>query len=520
MSQSINTNIAALNAQRNLTHSQKGLSLSLQRLSTGLRINSARDDAAGLAISERFSSQIRGLDQASRNANDAISLAQVAEGALEVTTANLQRVRELAVQSANATNTAADRAALQKEVAQLVAEIERTATSTQFNGVNLLDGSFAAQQFQVGANAGQTISVSIGDARIDQLGSIVNSTSSATNSSTVVTGSTGTGSYFANATTYTGVNGTASDGTNISINGTQINASAAYAGQNALTQDDASAFALAAAINASGVTGVTATASASHSLENIGGGAGLRFVGAGTTQNYSLSINTVEVYTQGFAGTGVTSHSTATIANAINEHTGETGVTASVDKNLDLILTSSDGSNIVVSESMNQGGGSGVITSLFGFGNWAGPGTGTGTYTYRAAITLESSDGISIDSGFDILGYSSGELSDTNPNVNLRTLDISTAAAASMAIMQVDAALTEINSSRATLGAVQSRFESTMSNLAISTENLSAARSRIMDTDFAVETANLTRAQILQQAGTSIMAQANSLPRNVLSLLQ
>src|SRR5215831_15375821 len=156
----INTNVMSLNAQRNITNSSSSLATALQRLSSGLRINSAKDDAAGLAISERFTSQIRGLNQAARNANDGISLAQVAEGALGSVDSNLQRMRELAVQSANSTNSASDRAALQQEVAQLITEIDRVATQTQFNGLNLLDGTFTAQQFQVGANAGQTITIS------------------------------------------------------------------------------------------------------------------------------------------------------------------------------------------------------------------------------------------------------------------------------------------------------------------------------------------------------------------------
>ena len=171
MAQVINTNVASLNAQRNLNTSANSLATSLQRLSSGLRINSAKDDAAGLAISERFSTQIRGLNQAARNANDGISLAQTAEGALAEIGNNLQRIRELSVQSANATNSASDRAALQAEVAQLVSEIDRVAVQTDFNGTKLLNGSFTSQSFQIGANAGQTITVdNIASARASSLG--------------------------------------------------------------------------------------------------------------------------------------------------------------------------------------------------------------------------------------------------------------------------------------------------------------------------------------------------------------
>ncbi len=171
MPQVINTNIASLNAQRNLNSSQAAQAQAIQRLSSGLRINSAKDDAAGLAISDRFTTQIRGLTQASRNANDGISLAQTAEGALSQVGDNLQRIRELALQSANATNSSSDRAALNSEVTQLLAEVSRVATQTQFNGLNLLDGTFSAAQFQVGANANQIISVSVAGATTDSLGS-------------------------------------------------------------------------------------------------------------------------------------------------------------------------------------------------------------------------------------------------------------------------------------------------------------------------------------------------------------
>ena len=227
MALTINTNVASLNAQRNLGATQNNLAKSMQRLSSGLRINSAKDDAAGLAISDRMTAQIRGLNQAARNANDGISLAQTAEGALQESTNILQRMRELAVQSANDTNTGSDRQSLQAEVDQLISELDRIASTTQFNGKTLLDGSLSNAQFHVGANANQTISFSVGDARASKMGSIVNS--AGTDSQTITPTETGTAALMAQArSTYAGVNGTASNGSNISLNNTSIVSSSAY----------------------------------------------------------------------------------------------------------------------------------------------------------------------------------------------------------------------------------------------------------------------------------------------------
>ena len=383
MAATINTNVQSLNAQRNLSASQNSLATSMQRLSSGLRINSAKDDAAGLAISERMSTQVRGLNQASRNANDGISLAQTAEGALSAIGNNLQRIRELAVQSRNATNSADDRAALQKEVSQLKGEIGRVAKQTSFNGTNLLDGSFTSQAFQVGANQGQTINIAaIANANIDQLGTWT------TPSTAAVVG--------AAPTTFAAI-----DAGDIQIDG--INIGAVAAGTDAVSQGAN----VAAAINAMSVeTGVTATA-------DSGG---------------LVTLTSANAFTLALSGTATTA---------------TTGLTA----------------------------GSATVT----------PGTA--------------------QTGF-------------------LNLDISTTAGADNAILAMDAALNTVNSARADLGAIQNRFSAVVENLSMSAENLSAAKSRIMDADFAAETANLSRAQILQQAGTAMVAQANQLPQNVLKLLQ
>ena len=384
MSSVINTNVSSLNAQRNLSGSQAAYQTALQRLSSGLRINSAKDDAAGLAISQRFTSQINGSDQAARNANDGISLAQTAEGSLSATTDNLQRIRQLAVQSANATNSSSDRAALQTEVSQLKSEIDRVGNSASFNGVKLLDGSSPSFVFQVGANtsSNDTITVSgLQNATLNGLGSVT----AATAQSSAVSGLTTT-AIAGDATDY------------IKINGTSVGA---------------------------------------------------------------------------IAATGTSGQRAAQTVDAINQIATTTGVNAYIDSATNKIVLSS----------------SAAITVAVG-------GTGaTGSGLTAATTTASTTTG-------------------------LGTLDVSSFAGAQLAIQQIDSALGQISGARATLGAVQSRFTSVVTNLQSTSENLSSSRSRIQDTDFAAETANLTRASILQQAGTAILAQANSAPNNVLSLLK
>ncbi|PBS12467.1 flagellin [Lysobacteraceae bacterium NML93-0792] len=374
----INTNTISLNAQRNLATNSASLSTSIQRLSSGQRINSAKDDAAGLAISERFTTQIRGMNQAARNANDGISLAQTAEGALGEIGNNLQRIRELAVQSRNATNSDSDRIALNAEVTQLKAEIQRVSEQTSFNDKKLLDGSFTAQAFQVGANQGQTITIdSIANASTAALGEW-ESTVEATVTGAAVTAGTVSG---------------------LTINGQAV-------ADVTVTADASGAQALAAAINAA--------------------------LTAGNVTNVVASTNDDAV-----------------------------------------VLTASDGADIEVG------------------GTVANSGLTLGTESATTA---------------DEVGF-------TDENVL-------TAEAADRMILAMDAALGAVNSSRADLGAVQNRFSSVVANLQTSSENLSASRSRIMDTDFAKETAELSRTQVLQQAGTAMLAQANQLPNNVLSLLR
>jgi len=467
MGQIINSNNMSLNAQNNLNRSGNSLATALQRLSSGLRINSAKDDAAGLAIANRMTAQIRGLNQASRNANDGISLAQTAEGSLSTITDNLQRVRELAVQSANATNSASDRAALQSEASQLIAEIDRVASTTSFNGVKLLDGTFTSQQFQVGANAGETITVSsIASARTVDLGA----------------------SYTASVTSGT-VTANSIDAGDLIINGVTL---------GAVATNDAKD--LAAAINALSGTNVTASA---NSLTVAGGTTGTT-AGTGT-----ITINGTTTATITLGTTAATNR--ANVVAGINAISAATGVTA-VDNGTGVDLVSADGSNIVHSFTQATGTFTATTTGV------AAAGTNRSTVT----LTTTSSSGITLTTSGTIAdtGFSAGTTASTQTGTAVANLDISTVSGANTAITSVDAALNAINSSRADLGAIQSRFSSVVSNLASTGENLTAARSRIQDADFAAETAELTRTQILQQAGISVLSQANAQPQLVLSLLQ
>ena len=473
MALTVNTNIASLTAQRNLTSSQNDLSTSLERLSSGLRINSAKDDAAGLAISERFTAQIKGLNQGVRNANDGISLAQTAEGALKEVTSNLQRIRELAVQSANATNSVSDRAALKAESDQLVAEIDRVASNTKFNGINLLDGTFSAQAFQVGADSGETVSVtSIDSARTTALG----------------------GSTSASVTS-TAVNTTATDGSNVTINGVAIAASVDDGSGSASA--DASAKAKAAAINATSGTQVTATANATVEAGAV--------AVAATGNTGDLVINGVAVAQ--VTSTNNAATDTAAMLSAINAVSGSTGVVASGDNTTGLTLTAADGRNITVAATYSGGDG-----TQFGL-------DAAGTTTLGTITLTSSSSSITAGGTVAILGSpTTTALSASGTAIS--SIDISTAAGASTALTSVDAALSTISSTRSTLGSYQSRFESIVANSQTAAENLSASRSRIMDADFAAETAQLTKSQILQQSGIAMLAQANSIPQNVLALLQ
>ena len=403
MAQVINTNTMSLNAQRNLSTSGASLATTIQRLSSGLRINSAKDDAAGLAISEKFSTQIRGANQAARNANDGISLAQTAEGALGEIGNNLQRIRELSVQSRNATNSSSDREALNSEVQLLKAEIQRVAEQTNFNGTELLNGKFQSQAFQIGADQGQTIDIAqIANANIASLGNWTEVDTAAT-----MTGIAGVGDaddkFVAGSFSLTGPKGTATE---------------------------------------------------------------IKFAAAGSAGERADQL-----------------------VKAINSQSYNTGVTASLDDDGFVKMSAANGDFTIAAGTSGDGTDDAAVLAQTGLTAGTTEGATTGAWAAGSAKT-----------GF-------------------ADLDISTEAGADNAMKAMDAALKSVNSSRADLGAIQNRFTSVVANLNTSSENMSAARSRIRDVDYASETAELTRNQILQQAGTAMLAQANQSSQSVLSLL-
>ena len=451
----INTNVMSLNAQRNLTTSSSALANSLQRLSSGLRINSAKDDAAGLAISNRMTTQINGLNQAVRNANDGISLAQTTEGALQEVTNNLQRIRELAVQSANATNSDSDRSALDQEVQQRLQEIQRIASQTSFNGRKVLDGSFGNALFQVGANVGETISVGLSTSmRTSDIGQIASATSGDLSALFGEGGEAYSGSQslsaitdFAVATQFDGIGEQTYNGVTVDW--------ADYAPGADI--DDAAAW-------LETELGAEYTVTVDGTTLNIAGpeaeaGEGL------TLANGDLTIALGDGDAVNVVGEFATAQE---LADAIGA--AVPGVFASVDSDGQIMISA--GSAFTV------GGEADVLTDL---------------------------------------GLAAGEVAAAG---NLTAVDVLDVAGANDAILRIDAALTSVSDLRGTLGAIQNRFESTINSIQTVSENLSASRSRILDTDFAAETAALTRAQILQQAGTAMVAQANTVPQNVLSLLR
>ena len=481
MAATINTNVSSLTAQRNLGMSQASLSTSIQRLSSGLRINSAKDDAAGLAISERFTSPIRGLNQAVRNANDGISLAQTAEGSLKASGDILQRVRELSVQSANATNSAGDRKAIQAEVGQLLSELDRISTTTEFNGQKLLDGSFGSATFQVGANANQTITATTGNFRTTTYGAQIN------NSKLVDAAATAT----------------ALTGTSV-VAGLQTKTATLGASDTAATA--------AAAINAlSDATGVTASARNVSELKFAANGAVSLAVKGDNATAANVTFNV----------SGNTAAGLAEAVKGFNDVASQTGITAKLNSAADgIILTNEAGADInltnnsaTVGVTLAAQNAEAATTPTFGAAT-AAAAVG-GTVVSRGTLELAS------DKGYSITGTSA--LASTTAASSLKavnTIDVSTVDGSTKALKIIDAALSAVNGQRASFGALQSRFETTVNNLQSTSENMSASRGRIQDADFAAETANLSRSQILQQAGTAMVAQANQLPQGVLALLR
>ena len=531
----INTNIASLNAQLNLSTSQSALQTSLQRLSSGLRINSAKDDAAGLAIASRMTSQVNGLAQAARNANDGISLAQTAEGALSTISDNLQRMRDLSVQAANSSNSSTDRSAIQAEITQLQANINQIATQTAFNGTFVLDGTLNNAQFQVGANANQTIGAAIANAQGNSIGSsqITNGVATATlvgNNSTLANG------MNAAVASVAGIPASNTKAQTVTITGAGPNTTKTISVAVATTTTTVgSAHDIAAQINGvTTTTGVTAAASTSAQLGGFAAG----------TVSLKLQGNPNASGGIGVAGTQVTVSATITgstdlagLTSAINAQVGTTGITAVADLiNGKITLTNAQGYDIGI---QNMGASTTTtVTALDGTGAASGAAQtlaatgGTDSTTVGGSLKLYSNTGFTISSSVTYaLGAIVGNTAAIASTVSgsslsaISAVDVTTQtngipSGANNALLVIDGALGAINASRASLGAMQNRFQSVISNLNTTAQNLTASRSRIQDTDFAMETSNLTRGQILQQAGTAMLAQANALPNGVLTLLR
>lgn len=514
MGQVINTNMPSLAAQRALNSSQGDVQTALSRLSSGLRINGAKDDAAGLAISERFSSQIKGLNQAVRNANDAISLSQTAESALAGTTDLLQRARELAVQSANATNSGTDRTALQAEVAQLVAEIDRIATTTSFNGLKLLDGNFSNKQFQVGAQANETVGVTIASAKSDALGGANTVGFGANFDPAVVAAATdGASDRLAEVLTFS----VTPTGGNVTT--TNVTAVAGETSQ-----------ALASRIT-SNVVGLTATATTTARLSqgqitiaNDGftisiNGTSIGAVDAGASDTvFGAALKVAIEGKSALAGLTVTSDANGA---TIKDSTGadiKIEVTAQDIAGHDLLIEAIEADGTTVSGDTN------LATAELDAAGEATVVSGDITFTTSEPTTTAFALKSSATSAGSVM-QDAGDNIDENGTVTvstdkISTITVNTVAKANLAIQVIDSAIATISATRADLGATQNRFDSIVSGLQVASDNQSAARSRIVDADFAQETATLTRGQILQQAGIAVLAQANAAPQNVLALLQ
>ena len=485
MALTVNTNVSSLNAQRNLNKSGEGLATSMERLSSGMRINSAKDDAAGLQISNRLTSQINGLAVAQRNANDGISMAQTAEGAMQASTNILQRMRELSLQSANGSNSDKDRDALQKEVVQLKSELTRIAETTQFGGQQLLNGDFGTKSFQVGANANEIIGLTLKNVSADSIGAF----------DKVLVGTAGLGraSAAANdgAASNNGFVGTGA----LTVNGTQLAANPAAGSE---------ASAIAETINElSGTTGVTADARTQAEIKLTAG------------DSVSFTLNSVQI-SASVSGTD----DLTDLATAINEETSNTGVTAE-SKDGRLILTDESGKDIEIADFTAATADMTVAGIAQDGTTQAAPISLDGQGTAADSTTIAGSIKLSSDNSFSVVAATAADFGagGVSALTKVSDIDIKTQDGSQSALAVIDGALSQIDSQRANLGAVQNRFSQTISNLANVQENVSASRSRIQDTDFATETAQMTKNQILQQAGTSILSQANQIPQAAISLL-
>jgi len=475
MVMSVLTNISSLNAQNNLAKSQSKLSTAIARLSSGMRINSAKDDAAGLAIATRFTTQINGLNQAVRNANDGISLSQTTESALDEVTNNLQRIRELAVQSANATNSENDRAALDAEVQQRLAEVTRISQQTTFNGRHVLDGSFGTAAFQVGANVGETISVDLTKGtRASDVGAVASQAADVSSAFTTAAGLT-----IADGDLTVSVDGGTTD-VNIAADSYTSVADLATA------INDAAGSTIASVDGTTGELTITNT-STTDTIEF--GGSAATALGLSSVVVNDGTDDGVANSTGAAAATAVAAGTQSVTLGAGEFSINGTDITGTFDTAKDLVDT------------INSSGISGVSAYIDDAGK----------------LAINSQDDLVLGGSNTSLGFTAGT---TAAAGNLTTANVKTVAGANETINRIDSALQSISSIRSDLGAVQNRFDSTIANLQTISQNLDSSRSQIQDADFAAETANMSSANILQQAGVSVLAQANSTTQSVLKLLQ
>lgn len=521
MSIVVNTNVSSINAQRSLYKVDRSLTKAMERLASGMRINRSADDAAGLAIATGLQSQVRGLGQAVRNASDGLSVIGMADGAVNQQVEILQRIRELAVQAASDLNSASNRASIQQEIDNQIEELTRIGNTVEFNGTNLINGTFTNKKIQVGAQANQEITVSIGDFRAAGMGQIAQQ----------VGFSYGTAGTVGNLSSMRLNSGPISGGayTGAGSKGVQITSGTTTTDVGASQDDgvsayfsDRSAISKANAINAvSGQTGVTASVGAATWLSTTA----ITAAAGGISTATKLEINGVVVIdgsVSAFA-TGL-DDSTGSIRSHINAKSNETGVTATmvdVGGTMRLQLTAADGRNIILK----------MAGTAANTGVTVGDGTVAATNTHQATgiLTLTSNDDFTVVSdsvaATNMLGLTSVVANSsitvaTDPNKAVNLIDVTAAGGSALAIDIIDSAISQIGDAQAELGALTNRLENTIDNLQVSIENLMSSESRIRDADFAVETANLTRAQIIQQAGVAVLAQANLRPQAALSLLK
>ncbi|MDR6928167.1 flagellin [Pseudomonas sp. BE134] len=480
MALTVNTNLASLSVQNNLNKASGNLQTSMQRLSSGLRINSAKDDAAGLQISNRLTSQINGLGTAIKNAGDGISIAQTAEGAMQESTNILQKMRTLALSSANGSPSAEDRKSNNAEYSALTAELTRIATTTTFGGRNLLDGSFGTTAFQVGANANQTINMTLGDASASNIGSQQLKTVAIAPTAAGVTGGAITVTGGGQSASITTVTGQSAKTTAAQLNG-------AIGGLAATASTEAKFTVNTAAI-------LAAIPGSANFTIKVGSGAAVSMVGVTDT---------------------------AGLAEQLKSNSAKLGISVNYNATTNNLEVKSDtGENIV----LNGGDASAIagikIAAKDGAGNYgAAVAAAAGPIQVTGAVSLNSTNGYSM-SGAGVTGlFVAAGTNAASTKITVNNTDVTTAANAQNAIDVISQAIANIDSQRADLGAVQNRFDSTVANLRSISDNSTAARGVIQDVDFAAETAQLTKQQTLQQASTAILSQANQLPASVLKLL-